>query len=58
MVSNLRRLLDLAGAERILVRVPLIPDYNTEKDQERSVAALKSLGITRFDLFPYSRRDL
>ena len=58
MVSNLRRLLDLAGAERILVRVPLIPDYNTEKDQESSAASLKSLGITRFDLFPYSRRDL
>lgn len=58
MVLNLRRLLDLAGAERILVRVPLIPDYNTEKDQESSAAALKSLGITRFDLFPYSRRDL
>ena len=58
MVSNLRRLLDLAGAERILVRVPLIPDYNTEKDQESSAASLKSLGITRFDLFPYSRRNL
>ena len=57
MVSNLRRLLDLAGAERILVRVPLIPDYNTEKDQDYSAGVLKSLGITRLDLFPYSRRD-
>ena len=53
MVSNLRRLLHLIGAERILVRVPLIPDYNTAEDQANSVSSLKALGITRFDLFPY-----
>ena len=53
MVSNLRRLLDRIGAERILVRVPLIPDYNTAEDQANSVSSLKALGITRFDLFPY-----
>ena len=53
MVSNLRRLLDRIGAERILVRVPLIPDYNTAEDQANSVFSLKALGITRFDLFPY-----
>ena len=53
MVSNLRRLLDRIGAERILVRVPLIPDYNTAEDQANSISSLKDLGITRFDLFPY-----
>ena len=53
MVSNLRRLLHLIGAERILERVPLIPDYNTAEDQANSVSSLKALGITRFDLFPY-----
>ena len=53
MVSNLRCLLHLIGAERILVRVPLIPDYNTTEDQANSVSSLKALGITRFDLFPY-----
>ena len=53
MVSNLRRLLDRIGSERILVRVPLIPDYNTAEDQANSVSSLKALGITRFDLFPY-----
>ena len=57
MASNLRRLLDLVGAERILVWVPLIPDYNTEKDQDYIAGVPKSLGITRLDLFPYSRRD-
>ena len=57
MVSNLRRLLHLIGAERILVRVPLIPDYNTAEDQANSVSSLKALGITRFDLFPYVIRN-
>ena len=36
MVSNLRCLLHLIGAERILVRVPLIPNYNTAADQANS----------------------
>ena len=53
MASNLRRLLDRVGADRIVVRVPLIPDYNTAEDQANSVSSLKALGITRFDLFPY-----
>ncbi|MBR2189595.1 MAG: hypothetical protein IJ860_09365, partial [Eubacterium sp.] len=57
MVSNLRRLIELVGAERILVRVPLIPEYNTADDQARSVSALKAHGITRFDPFPYVRRE-
>ena len=56
MVSNLRCLLHLIGAERILVRVPLIPNYNTAADQANSVSTLKALGITRFDLFPYILR--
>lgn len=53
MVSNLCRLLDLIGSDHIVVRVPLIPDYNTAEDQANSVFCLKALGITRFDLFPY-----
>ena len=57
MISNLQLLLDLVGPEKILVRVPLIPDYNTPDDQKRSVDALKSLGITRFDLFSYTLRE-
>lgn len=53
MTSNLRRLLDRVGADRIVVRVPLIPDHNTTEDQANSVSSLKALGVTRFDLFPY-----
>lgn len=53
MLENLKKLLALIGPERITVRVPLIPDFNTEEDQLRSRAQLEEMGITRFDLFTY-----
>lgn len=53
MERNLRLLLSLAGPERVLVRVPLIPQYNTESDCEKSVQKLKEMGVMRFDRFTY-----
>ena len=50
---NLRSALKTLGAERVLARVPRIPGYNTEKDVQKSVAALRKMGVTRFDVFPY-----
>ena len=57
MQANLRLLLELVGPERVTVRVPLIPDYNTPEDQARSAEALKALGVTRLDLFSYIVRE-
>lgn len=56
--ANLRQLVDRIGPERILVRVPLIPDYNTDADRDRSVAALTAMGLTRFDRFEYTLRHM
>ncbi len=53
MLENLRKLLALIGPERITVRIPLIPGFNTERDQMRSLELLKKIGITQFDLFTY-----
>lgn len=53
MLENLRTLISLAGTERVVVRVPLIPGYNTEDDREKSRALLTSLGVTQFDFFTY-----
>ena len=53
MLSNLGKLLALIGPERITVRVPLIPDFNTEADRQRSRAKLEEMGIQNFDLFAY-----
>lgn len=57
MERNLRLLLELVGAERILVRVPLIPEHNTRADQLRSAAQLQQMGIVRLDLFSYTVRE-
>ena len=39
--------------ERVLLRLPLIPGYNTPKHQQQSKEALQKMGFTRFDLFTY-----
>ena len=53
MLDNLRRLLEIADPERITVRVPLIPGFNTEEDQIRSRELLQTMGVVNFDLFTY-----
>ena len=53
MKDNLEFLLKSCGAERIIVRVPRIPGFNTAEDQRKSVEALKKMGVTRLDLFDY-----
>jgi len=53
VLENLTLLLSLVRSENILVRIPLIPNYNTPEDQKKSVEALKKLGAQRFDPFTY-----
>ena len=53
MKENLRLLLDGVGPEKLLVRVPLIPRYNTPEDQKKSAEALRAMGVERLDLFDY-----
>ena len=57
MLENLRKLLALIGPKRITVRVPLIPEFNTPEDQQRSRDLLAEMGIEHFDLFSYKRPD-
>ncbi len=57
MRENLRLLLDRAGPERGLVRVPLIPGYNTPQDQRRSAAILRGMGAAKLELFDYVIRE-
>lgn len=53
VLENLRLLLSLVGPERITVRLPLIPGYNTEGDRQTSQRLLTQMGITNFDCFTY-----
>ena len=57
MRENLRFLLESVGPERVLVRVPHIPQYNTPENQRRSADALRAMGATRLDLFEYVIRE-
>lgn len=53
MLKNLELLVERIPSDRITVRVPLIKDYNTDGDRQKSVERLKKLGIVNFDLFEY-----
>ena len=53
MLENLELLLRHIPSERILLRLPLIPDFNDEESRERSAARFSKMGITRFDRFSY-----
>ena len=58
VLDNLQWLLSHDGmAGRIVVRVPHIPDYNTDEDVQRSRRYLESIGVTRIDEFTYQRRE-
>ena len=53
VVENLKFLANNRLQEHCIVRVPLIPGYNTADDCNRSIAQLKALGFTHFDQFTY-----
>ncbi|MBR6633968.1 MAG: radical SAM protein [Clostridia bacterium] len=52
-LNNLKMLLSLVGSDKVLVRLPLIPHYNTEESRQKSEALLREMGVTRFDRFEY-----
>ena len=53
VMRNLSFILEKLGPERITVRIPLIPEYNTEDDVRSSAALLTKMGFTKLDIFPY-----
>ena len=53
MLENLRKLLEIVPSERITVRVPLIPEFNTDEDRQKSKKLLFDMGVTQFDFFDY-----
>lgn len=51
--ENLQYLISSGLEEKIIVRVPNIPNYNTEADITNTVNALKDIGIKHIDRFDY-----
>ncbi|WP_300956735.1 radical SAM protein [Muribaculum intestinale] len=56
VLDNLRLIADAGRQQDCIIRIPLIPDYNTDANHEKSRKALEALGFTRFDLFTYQIR--
>ena len=53
VLSNLRYLADKGLQEQVTLRLPLIPEYNTEADIDKSEQCLREMGFTLFDRFEY-----
>lgn len=56
VTSNLKWLLSNGDPKRIMVRVPHIPEFNTDEDVLRSIEQLKVMGVMDFDEFQYVLR--
>ena len=56
VLDNLRLIAESGRQKDCTIRLPLIPNYNTDADREISRKALEALGFTRFDLFTYQIR--
>ncbi len=53
VLKNLEWILRHGEAKRIKVRVPHIPEYNTDEDVAKSVEILKGMGVVDVDEFKY-----
>jgi pyruvate formate lyase activating enzyme len=53
VLANLEWLLKKGDPNRIIVRVPHIPEFNTDEDVMRSMEQLKKMGVKHIDEFNY-----
>ena len=53
VVSNLKWIAENRYTDKTIVRLPLIPYYNTDTTQEKSRKQLERMGFYRFDIFEY-----
>ena len=55
VISNLQHLIEKKA--KITVRVPIIPNFNTEADIEKSIETLQKMGITDIEQFTYTIKE-
>jgi len=53
VLTNLEWLLKQGDPNRIMVRVPHVPEFNTDEDVANSIERLKSMGVMDIDEFHY-----
>jgi len=52
-IANLKWLIEYDKVDHVKVRVPLIPNFNTEKNTAETVSALKEMGVKQIETFSY-----
>lgn len=53
VINNLKLIVEQKRQKDCIIRLPLIPNFNTDKDRMSSMTILKEQGFSRFDLFTY-----
>lgn len=53
VINNLQWLAANGYADKVIIRLPLIPEYNTDEDRQQSQQQLEKMGFTNFDKFNY-----
>ncbi|WP_028897960.1 radical SAM protein [Prevotella sp. HUN102] len=53
VIDNLKWMVANNMADRCIIRLPLIPSYNSDEDRNASEAVLKDMGFKYFDRFNY-----
>lgn len=53
VISNLQWVAANGYADKVIIRLPLIPEYNTDEDRQQSQQQLEEMGFTNFDKFNY-----
>ena len=53
VLSNLQWILQHGDPKRVMVRVPHIPEFNTDEDVAKSIECLKAMGVMNIDEFNY-----
>ena len=55
VLQNLKHIVELGFANKCVIRIPLIPEFNNLASIERSLISLRKMGFNRFDRFTYKK---
>ena len=51
--NRLKTLYDMVGADNVTIKIPLIPDFNAERDVARSKERIRAMGFKNIEKVRY-----
>lgn len=57
VMANLKQIVEANRQSDTIIRIPLIPRFNTPADQEYSRSLLAKMGFEKFDIFTYTTKN-